>query len=89
VGAEVEFAVEGSDDIITVFTTRPDTLFGASFVALAPENPLAKQLATSETRQKVEDYIATATSKSEVERQENKQKNRLNCYKARTFQKFL
>ncbi len=74
VGAEVEFAVEGSDDIITVFTTRPDTLFGASFVALAPENPLAKQLATSETRQKVEDYIATATSKSEVERQENKEK---------------
>ena len=74
VGAEVEFAVEGSDDIITVFTTRPDTLFGASFVALAPENPLAKQLAMSETRQKVEDYIATATSKSEVERQENKQK---------------
>lgn len=74
VGAEVEFAVEGSDDIITVFTTRPDTLFGASFVALAPENPLAKQLVTSETRQKVEDYIATATSKSEVERQENKQK---------------
>ena len=74
VGAEVEFAVEGSDDIITVFTTRPDTLFGASFVALAPENPLAKQLATPGARQKVEDYIATATSKSEVERQENKEK---------------
>ncbi len=73
-GAEVEFAVDGSDEIITVFTTRPDTLFGASFVALAPENPLAKTLATAEAKARVEEYITVSTSKSEVERQENKQK---------------
>ncbi len=73
-GAEVEFAVDGSDEVITVFTTRPDTLFGASFVALAPENPLAKTLATAEAKDRVEEYIAVSASKSEVERQENKQK---------------
>ena len=74
VGAEVEFAVADSDKVITVFTTRPDTLFGASFVALAPESDLAKQLAKSEYRQQVDDYITATASKSEVERQENKQK---------------
>lgn len=74
VGAEIEFSVEDSNEIITVFTTRPDTLFGASYVALAPESPLAKQLAVGGARQKVEAYITDAAGKSEVERQENKQK---------------
>ena len=59
---------------ITVFTTRPDTLFGASFIALAPERPLAKRLAVDGTKAKVEDYITAATAKTDVERQENKQK---------------
>ena len=67
-GAEVEFTVEGRDEIITVFTTRPDTLFGATFLVLAPEHPLAKQLANSNTREAVEGYIAEAARKSEVER---------------------
>lgn len=67
-GAEVEFSVEGSDDTITVFTTRPDTLFGASYVALAPEHELATKFVTSETRQAVEAYIAEATRKTEIER---------------------
>ena len=73
-GAEVEFAVEGCDDVITVFTTRPDTLFGATYVALAPEHPLVSQLVNADTRAKVEAYIQAAQKKSDVERQENKDK---------------
>ena len=74
VGAEVEFAVEDRDDVITVFTTRPDTLFGATYVALAPEHPLVPQLVNADTRAKVESYIQAAQQKSDVERQENKDK---------------
>ena len=68
VGAEVEFKVEGQDDILTVFTTRPDTLFGATFVVLAPEHEFAKSLLTNETRQSVEVYIQDSARKSEIER---------------------
>ena len=74
VGAEVEFAVEDCDDVITVFTTRPDTLFGATYVALAPEHPLVSQLVNADTRQAVEAYVMAAQQKSDVERQENKDK---------------
>ena len=74
VGAEVEFAVEDRDDVITVFTTRPDTLFGATYVALAPEHPLVSQLVNADTRQAVEAYVMAAQQKSDVERQENKDK---------------
>lgn len=74
VGAEVDFVVNGQDAIITVFTTRPDTLFGASYVALAPEHPLVSHLVNADTRAKVESYIQVAQKKSDVERQENKDK---------------
>ena len=74
VGAEVGFAVSGQDSKITVFTTRPDTLFGATYVALAPEHPLISQLVNSDTREKVEVYIQASQQKSDVERQENKEK---------------
>ena len=74
VGAEVEFAVSGQDSKITVFTTRPDTLFGATYIALAPEHPLIPQLVNSDTREKVEVYIQASQQKSDVERQENKEK---------------
>ena len=67
-GAEIEFKVDGRDDVITVFSTRPDTLFGASFVVLAPEHTLAKALATNDMRESVEAYIAGALKKSEIER---------------------
>ena len=56
-GAEVNFKVDGRDDEITVYTTRPDTLHGATFMVLAPEHELAKDLATDETREAVEEYI--------------------------------
>jgi len=68
VGAEVEFKVDGQPDVITVFTTRPDTLFGATFVVLAPEHELVKSLLTNETKEKVESYILESARKSEVER---------------------
>lgn len=74
VGAEVEFAVSGQGSKITVFTTRPDTLFGATYIALAPEHPLISQLVNSDTREKVEAYIQASQQKSDVERQENKEK---------------
>lgn len=74
-GAEVDFKIENRDNILTVFTTRPDTLFGATFVVLAPEHELVKNLATDETRKSVDDYILQAAHKSEIERMnENREK---------------
>ncbi len=67
-GAEVEFKVDGKDDILTVFTTRPDTLFGATFVVLSPEHKLVDNLTTSETREAVKNYILESARKSEIER---------------------
>ena len=67
-GAEITFQVDGSDDTITVFSTRPDTIFGATFLVLAPEHPLARTLLTDETRELVESYINDAVKKSEIER---------------------
>lgn len=74
VGAEVEFAVADSSHKIKVFTTRPDTLFGATFLVLAPEHPLALDLASDKTRSSILNYQKTALKKSEIERQENKEK---------------
>lgn len=74
-GAEILFQVDGSDEQIAVFSTRPDTLFGATFVVLAPEHQLARVLATDQTRESVEKYINEAVKKSEIERQsEGKEK---------------
>ena len=68
-GSEVEFAVEGEGQkILTVFTTRPDTLFGATFLVLAPEHPLVSELINDDTREAVESYISEAIKKSEIER---------------------
>ena len=72
-GAEVEFKTTDGKKI-TVFTTRPDTLFGATFLVLAPEYPLVPELATEKTREAVETYVKDSLRKSEIERQENKEK---------------
>ena len=69
-GAEVDFKVDGNDQVIKVFTTRPDTLYGATFMVLAPEHPLVKEIATDSQRAEVEAYIKTAQAKSDIERQE-------------------
>ena len=75
-GAEVTFKVDGSDDLeFTVFTTRPDTLFGATYCVLAPELDLVNKITTEDKKQEVEDYKKLAASKSDLERTElNKDK---------------
>ena len=73
-GAEVDFAVDGRDEKITVYTTRPDTLYGATFMVLAPEHELAKSLATPEKAAEVEDYIYRASMRSSVDRMQDKEK---------------
>ncbi len=74
VGAEVSFKVKGSDHSFNVFTTRPDTLFGATFMVIAPEHPLALELSTSQQSKSVEDYIETSKSKSELARKASTEK---------------
>ena len=73
-GAEVDFKVDGRDESITVYTTRPDTLYGATFMVLAPEHGLARSLATEETRKDVEDYIYRASTRSNIDRMQDKEK---------------
>ena len=73
-GAEVNFKVYGQDKNIVVYTTRPDTLYGATFMVLSPEHELAKSLATDETRDAVEKYILDSSMKSNVDRMQSKEK---------------
>ncbi len=73
-GAEVDFKLENSDKKITVYTTRPDTLHGATFMVLAPEHAMARELATPETEKDVEAYIQMAANKSSVDRLQGKEK---------------
>ena len=69
-GAEVHFEVHESKKTITVFTTRPDTLFGATYMVLSPEHMLVDQLATRECRAAVDDYREATARKSDLERTE-------------------
>jgi leucyl-tRNA synthetase len=73
-GAEVEFAIVGTDKKVTVFTTRPDTLYGATFMVLAPEHELVGSITTSEQKPAIEEYARVAQQKSELERQTSKEK---------------
>jgi leucyl-tRNA synthetase len=73
-GAEVDFAVVGSDFKIKVFTTRPDTLFGATFMVLAPEHPLVNELTTEEWREAVGEYTQKSVARSSVDRLQDKEK---------------
>jgi len=70
VGAEVDFPLAGMKGAIRVFTTRPDTLFGATYMVLAPEHPLVDVLTTDEQRAAVDAYRAAAARKSDLQRQE-------------------
>ena len=69
-GAEVKFKVAGSDETITVFTTRPDTLFGATYMVLAPEHRLVDEIVTEEQLAAVEEYREKTARKSDLERTE-------------------
>ncbi len=73
-GAEVDFPVEGKDEKITVYTTRPDTLHGATFMVLAPEHKLAAGLATPDQKEAVDAYIYAASMKANVDRMQDKEK---------------
>ena len=73
-GAEVDFKVDGTDKSLIVYTTRPDTLHGATFIVLAPEHALASELATEENKQAVEDYIYRASTRSNIDRMQDKEK---------------
>ena len=68
-GAEIDFSVEGSSESITVFTTRPDTIYGVSFMVLAPESDYVESLTTDAQRSSVDQYIKETKKKSERDRQ--------------------
>ncbi|MGV8969139.1 MAG: leucine--tRNA ligase [Microbacteriaceae bacterium] len=73
IGADVDFAIEGRDTPITVFTTRPDTLYGVTFMVVAPDSELAAELvagSTTEVQAAFGEYLATAQKNTEIERQD-------------------
>ncbi len=67
-GAHVHFTIDGYDETFTVFTTRPDTLFGATYAVLAPEHPFVDKITTTEQKEAVEAYLDQIKSKSDLER---------------------
>ena len=67
-GAEVTFQLDGHADTLTVFTTRPDTLFGATYMVIAPEHPLIGKLTTAAQKNVVESYVAAVRNKTDLER---------------------
>ena len=74
-GVELGFKIDGSNDLINVYTTRPDTLFGASYMVLAPEHTLIHSLVSNKQREEVESYIEKTKKKSDFDRTEiNKDK---------------
>ena len=74
VGAEIDFKLENSDEVIKVYTTRPDTIFGATFLVLAPEHHLVDRITTDDKKAEVSNYINQTKLKSELERQASKEK---------------
>lgn len=74
-GANIDFKVESTKDILQVYTTRPDTLFGCTYMVLAPEHPLVPKITTKEHQENVKDYIKKARKESDIERMaENREK---------------
>ncbi|MBL7994103.1 leucine--tRNA ligase, partial [bacterium] len=69
-GAEIHFKIKGVSDTFSVFTTRPDTIFGATYMVLAPEHPLVEKITTSEQKKLVYEYRHKAALKSDMERTE-------------------
>lgn len=67
-GADVDFKIKDSNEVIKVYTTRPDTLFGATYMVLSPEHPLVYKVVTDEYKEKVEEYKDFALKKSDLER---------------------
>ncbi|GAA1057490.1 leucine--tRNA ligase [Agromyces luteolus] len=70
-GADVDFAIEGRDEPVTVFTTRPDTLYGATFMVVAPDSALAEELAAGapdEVRARFDEYLSSVRAESDIDR---------------------
>ncbi len=67
-GAEVNFQIDGLDENLTVFTTRPDTLFGATYMVIAPEHQLVEKITTAENKKQVNEYIRLSSLKSDLDR---------------------
>ncbi len=68
IGADVDFKVDGTNEIIRVFTTRPDTLFGATYMVLAPEHHLVDKIASGQKKEEIENYQKLAATKSDLDR---------------------
>ncbi len=68
IGAEINFKVEGSNEVVTVFTTRPDTIYGATYMVLAPEHELVTKIVSSEQKNTVTEYIENTKKKTELQR---------------------
>ena len=73
-GARIKFPVDGTEEVLEVFTTRPDTIFGVTYMVVAPEHPLVDVITTEEQRSAVAQYVEKAGSKTDVDRMEAKQK---------------
>ena len=74
-GAEIDFAIKDSDKKLKVFTTRPDTLFGATFMVIAPEHDIVNELHTKiKNTKEVSAYITETSKKSNIERSANNEK---------------
>ncbi len=69
-GLQTRFNVFGSEKNIEIFTTRPDTLYGATFLVLAPEHPIVNEITTSDRKSEMDEYVITSARKSEIARQE-------------------
>jgi len=86
-GAEINFPVSGSEDYIKIFTTRADTVFGATFMVIAPEHPILDQIVSKDYKEKVSRYISEAKNKSEVERTAQKSGIFTGAYAVNPFNK--
>ncbi len=80
VGAEIRFPVAESDDDVTVFTTRPDTLFGVTFMVLAPENPLVNSIVTDAQKRAVVSYQKATLIKTDIQRQQEADKEKTGVF---------
>src|SRR5688572_28795898 len=67
-GAEIDFPIDGREEVLRVYTTRPDTIYGATFMVMAPEHPLVSAITTQEQRAEVEAYAERAKMETEIER---------------------
>lgn len=79
-GAEVNFAVKDSIESLKIFTTRPDTIYGATFMVVAPEHPMVEAITTPETKSDVQNYINSVANKTDIERQEDSGKKKTGVF---------